>query len=253
VSGPAPEVPELRAALPPAVSARLGELADEYGLTREQLERMATLLRLIAIDDLAPTTVRDPAMAVDQHVADSLTALEIEAVRGARSAADLGAGAGVPGLVLAAALPGSHWSLIESVRRKTVFMERAIAAMGLANARPLNLRSEEWREGRAANDVVTARAVAAAPVVLEYGAPLLRLGGSLVDWRTRMTPEEAADALAAAAALGLEAAGEVAVRPFPDAHSRYLYLYVKVGPTPDRYPRRAGTARKRPLGASTRA
>jgi 16S rRNA (guanine527-N7)-methyltransferase len=235
------------------VRARLDELARAHDLTAAQVARLVVLLQMIASDDRAPTTVRDPAAAVDQHLADSLVALEADAVRGARTAADLGAGAGVPGLVLAAALPECRWALVDSVRRKTEFIDRAAAAMGLVNARAVNLRTEEWREGREANDLVTARAVAAAPVVLEYAAPLLRLGGSLVDWRTLMAPEEAANARAAAAELGLEAAEPRPVTPFPGAHSRRLYLYVKVRPTPSRFPRRAGTARKRPLAASTRA
>jgi len=242
---------DLGADLSPPVAARLSEISASHAVGGEAARSIATLLRLIAVDPQAPTTVRDPAVAVDQHVADALVALDLDAVRGARTAADIGAGAGLPGLALAAALADCQWWLVDSVKRKTAFMQRAITAMGLANARTINLRTENWREGRLANDLVTARAVAPAPVVLEYAAPLLRLGGSLVDWRTRMDGADETDARAATRVLGLELAESRPVVPFPGAHSRYLYVYVKVQPTPDRFPRRAGTARKRPLAGST--
>ena len=71
------------------------------------------LLDLLERDDTAPTTVRDRAQARDVHIADSLSGLELPAVRDARRVADLGAGAGFPGLVLAAALPDAHVALVE--------------------------------------------------------------------------------------------------------------------------------------------
>ena len=234
-----------------AVRRRVGDLARLHQLDEGQAGRLEVLLRVIASDERAPTTVRDPAAAIDQHIADALVALSLPVVRDALVAADLGAGAGLPGLALAAALPACRWSLVESVSRKVAFMDRAIARMGLENAFPVNLRAEEWRQGRAANDLVTARAVAPASVVLEYAAPLLRLGGSFVDWRTRMDEADMRSARASALILGLERAAAHAVEPFDGAHSRFLYVYVKVRDTPDRFPRRPGIARKRPLLAST--
>ena len=151
--------------------ARLTELARAHDLDDVQAARLGVLLNIIATDPLAPTTVRDPAAAIDQHIADSLVALKLPAVRGARTAADLGAGAGLPGLALAAALPECRWLARRERQRKVAFIERAIAAMGLGNAHAVNARAEEWREGRRACDLVTARAVASPPVVLEYAAP----------------------------------------------------------------------------------
>ncbi len=100
----------------------------------------------------------------------------------------------------------------------------------------------------ARNDAVVARALAAQPVVLEYAAPLLRLGGTLVDWRGAREPEEERAALAAAAELGLRRAEVLQVEPFAGARNHHLHLYLKVRDTPERFPRRAGMARKRPLG-----
>ncbi len=110
--------------------------------------------------------------------------------------ADLGSGAGFPGLALAVALPAAEVSLVESQRRKCEFLERVCAAAEIENAHVVCSRAEEWREGVSRYDVVTARALAPQPVVLEYAAPLLRMGGTLVDWRGRR--DEAAEEAARA-------------------------------------------------------
>jgi 16S rRNA (guanine527-N7)-methyltransferase len=225
---------------------RLEELGRRYGVAAAGLESLAAILALQAEDPTAPTTVSDPAEAVDRHVADSLVALDLPAVRHARRIADLGSGAGWPGLALAAALPDARVALVESAVRHCRYLERAVAAGRLENAEVVHARAEEWR---GAHDVVTARALAALPVLCEYAAPLLADGGVLVAWKGAVDEDEAADGAAAAAVLGLEPAEVVPVRPYPAAERRTLHLYLKVAPTPERFPRRAGMAVKRPLGA----
>jgi 16S rRNA (guanine527-N7)-methyltransferase len=224
---------------------------ERFGLVPEATAAIERLLELVERDDAAPTTVRARADALDVHVADSLSGLELTAVREARRIADLGSGAGFPGLVLAAALPEAHVALVESVGRKCAWLQRAIDVMGLANAEVVNTRAEAWPEGRGAHDLVAARALAPLNVLAEYAAPLLADGGSLVAWKGRRDPVEEADGAAAAILLGLEPREVVRVEPFPAARDRHLYLYLKVGPTPNQYPRRPGMASKRPLRAST--
>ena len=243
--------PAPAAGLPAAAALRLGKLRARYGLPDAADAALSRLLALLAEDESAPTTVRDPERAVDVHVADSLSGLEVDAVRRATRVADLGAGAGFPGLALAAALPAAHVSLVESVGRKCAFMERALAASGIHNAAVVCGRAEEWREGQVAHDLVTARALAPLAVICEYGAPLLAVGGALVAWKGARDAGEEADAAAAAAELGLEAAEARRVEPFAGAEHRHLHVYLKVMETPARFPRRAGRARKRPLGRST--
>ena len=227
------------------------ELARLYGVPTAGAGALERLLELIASDDSAPTTVREPARAVDVHVADSLSGLELQPVREARMIADIGAGAGFPGLALAAALPDARVFLVESVQKKCAFMVRAIAAAGLTNAEVVCARAEEWRDGLGRNDVVTARALAPLAVIAEYAAPLLRVGGSLVAWKGARDANDEADAAAAARELGLEPREVRSVRPFPGAEQHHLHLYSKVTDTPSRFPRRTGIARKRPLGRSS--
>ena len=116
-------------------------------------------------------------------MADSLVALDLPAVRDARRIADLGSGAGWPGLALAAALPDARVALVESAIRHCRYLERAVAAGRLENAEVVHARAEEWADGLGAHDVVTARALAALPVLCEYAAPLLADGGVLVAWK----------------------------------------------------------------------
>jgi 16S rRNA (guanine527-N7)-methyltransferase len=227
-------------------------LAERYGLMEGQRSQLAAILGGLADDELAPTTVRDPNRALDVHLADSLVALELAVVREAGTLVDVGAGAGFPGLALAVALRGSEVVLVESRARKCTFIERVCAAAEVENARVVCARVEEWREGMGCGDVVTVRALAAQPVVLEYAAPLLRLGGALVDWRGRRDAGEEAAAALAAEELGLRLAEIRHVEPYTGARNHHLHVYEKVRETPARYPRRAGIARKRPLGDTSR-
>jgi 16S rRNA (guanine527-N7)-methyltransferase len=230
---------------------RLDELAAQWGLSPVAVARLEAFLAGLAADEHAPTTVRDPERAVEAHVADALDGLAVDAVRRAREIADLGAGAGVPGLVLAAALPTAHVALVESAGRKCAFMDRVAAAMGLDNVDVVPARAEAWSEGLGSCDVVTARALAPLPVLVEYAAPLLRPEGVLVAWKGAPARDEEADGDAAARVLGMSSAERVPLAARPGADRRSLYLYLKVGSTPNGYPRRPGMARKRPISAST--
>ena len=211
--------------------------------------RFDALLEALA-DPAAPTSVHDRARARDVHVADSLTALEVPGVRDARRIADLGSGAGPPGLVLAIALPDAEVTLVESVGKKCTWMEATVERLGLANVRVVCARAEEIEAEPF--DVVTARALGSLAVLCEYAAPLLRNGGVLVAWKGAVDAAEEADGLAAAAILGLERDTVLAVRPYPRSERRTLHVFRKVGPTPERYPRRPGMAAKRPLSARSR-
>jgi 16S rRNA (guanine527-N7)-methyltransferase len=206
----------------------------------------------VATEPASVTAVRDPAQAVEAHVADSLDGLAAEPLRAPAGVADLGSGAGFPGLVLAVARPAATVALVESVGRKAAFLRAAADALELGNVVVVNARAESWPAGLGAHDAVTARALAPLPVLVEYAAPLLRKGGHLVAWKGRRDEGEEADGAAAAAALGLGAPTVVRAAPRPGADERHLHVFAKIAPTPAGYPRREGMARKRPLGVRRR-
>jgi 16S rRNA (guanine527-N7)-methyltransferase len=225
----------------------LERLSERHRLDDRQRSQLGSILLRLAADERAPTAVRDPAHAVDVHLADSLVALEVDAVCCAHTVADIGTGAGFPGLALAVALPAANFMLVESQDRKCRFVEGMRRAADVVNADVVCARAEEWAAGRGANDVVLARALAPAPVVLEYAAPLLRVGGSLVDWRGRRDQECEREARNVATVLGMEQVEIRGVAPYGQARECHLHIYAKRRQTPGRFPRRAGVARKRPL------
>jgi 16S rRNA (guanine527-N7)-methyltransferase len=239
----------MSAALATGVEKRLDVLQRRFGLTAEARGALASLLVFLEGDTLAPTTVTRPAEAVDQHIADSLVALDLPEVRAATAIADLGSGAGFPGVVLAIALPDATVSLVESNGRKCAFLTRALAAAGIRNAVAVNTRAETWVAGRGAHDLVTARALAPLAVVAEYAAPLLRTDGTLVAWTGKREPQLEDQAARASELLGLSSPTGIATAPFAGAQHHNLHLMSKLMDTPAQYPRRPGMARKRPLGA----
>jgi 16S rRNA (guanine527-N7)-methyltransferase len=216
---------------------RVRELAARYDVDPAPLE---ALLEALAAEVDPPTTVADP---VDEHLADSLSAVPLIASPG--RIADIGSGVGFPGLVLAAAFSASHVTLFESQRRHAEVAERLRAAAQLSNAHVVNERVESV--GRGEFEVVTARAVAPLAALVEYAAPLLVEGGELVAWKGARDTAEELGGEEAGRVVGLSRLRVVSVTPFHGAHSRHLHFYAKTAPTPDRFPRRPGMARKRPL------
>jgi 16S rRNA (guanine527-N7)-methyltransferase len=151
---------------------------------------------------------------------------------------------------LALALPSARVDLVESSARKAATIERLAAAARADRARAVALRAEEWGKGggHEAYDAVTARALAPLAVLCEYAAPLLRPGGALVAWKGRRDPGEERAGERAAGEVGLQPARVLPVEPFEGAHSLHLRVFSKAAPTPSRFPRRPGVARRRPLG-----
>jgi 16S rRNA (guanine527-N7)-methyltransferase len=233
------------------VSASIEQLARRYALPGQGAHALQSLLEVLAGDAAAPIAVREPSRLVHEHLADALVALELEPVRTAATLADLGSGAGIPGVPLAIARPSATVDLVESSARKCFFLEGVVAACQLANASIVHARAEAWPSGLGRFDVVTARALGPLAVVVEYAAPLLRTGGVLVAWRGRRDLEAELDAQAAARQLAMEPLDPRPVAPYADSHSRHLHVFLKLGPTPARFPRRPGVARKRPLGRSS--
>lgn len=233
------------------MTSSLADLGGRYGLSDGATEQLRLLLDLLVDDPLAPTSIRTPAQVLNDHLADSLVALECQELSSALRVLDLGAGAGMPGLPLAIASPETQFTLLEASARKCRFLERAVEHCRVVNAEVVNERAESFHPAPEPYDVVLARAVASPPVTAEYGAPLLRVGAALILWHGRREPEVDAALSAAAAELGLDEPSIRRVQPYPAAQNRHLYVLKKLSETPARFPRRPGMALKRPLGGRT--
>lgn len=216
---------------------------------------LETIVAAVSGDPRAPSSVRDPADAWQVHIADSLAGLEFAGLRAASAIADLGAGAGFPGLPLAVMLPQARVDLIEASSRKCEFMRRTIEAAVIANARVVCRRSEEWAAdpppdgGREAYDVVAARAVGRLATLAELASPMLTPDGVLIAWKGRRDPDEDAELERAADRLAMHSEEVRWVGPYAGSRNRHLHLMRKRGATPAGLPRRPGMAKKRPFGS----
>jgi 16S rRNA (guanine527-N7)-methyltransferase len=200
------------------------------------------------------TAITDPAEVATRHFLDSLTvALALpDGMRAGKSRLlDVGAGAGFPGVPLAIAFPDWRVTLLEATGKKVRFLEAAIADLGLSNARAVQGRAEELaREPayRAQFDVVTARAVATLPTLLEYCAPFARVGGLTIAPKKGELAGEIATGARAAKLLGARLLEAVRVTVPPLVDGRVLLVAIQQRPCPPQYPRAAGAPTKHPLG-----
>ena len=218
-------------------------------LTPRGGEALQKILELLAEERASVSSVVDER-AWKVHVADSLTGLEVAELAGAERIADVGAGAGFPGLALAVALSGAQIDLVESVGRKCAFMERAIDAASIANATVLNTRSEDLASGlgRDAYDVVTARAVGRLSTLAELASPLLKPNGVLVAWKGKRDEDEERQLERASEELAMTPEQILDVGNRAGSQHRHLHVIRKSGPTPPDLPRKPGMAKKRPKG-----
>ena len=167
-----------------------------------------------------------------EHARGYLPALE--GLAGA--ALDLGAGGGVPGLVLAVLRPDLEWTFLDAMRKRTAFLRSAVERLELA-VTVRTARAEEVPDLRGRFVAVVARAFGAPAVTAECAAPLLAVGGRLV---VSEPPDTAGDRWSGAAVLGLSPA---TILEGPPA----LAVLTQDAPCPPRYPRRTGMPAKRPL------
>ena len=210
---------------------------------------LGKVLELLASERASVSSVVDDR-AWQAHVVDSLTGLEVAELREARSIADVGAGAGFPGLALAVALPDARIDLVESVGRKCDFMRRAIAAAGITNATVLNTRSEDLAAtaGRESYDAVTARAVGRLSTLAELASPLLKPNGILIAWKGKRNKDEEEQLQRASESLAMLPEDVLDVGDRAGSRHRHLHVLRKLETTPPDLPRRPGIAKKRPKG-----
>lgn len=163
---------------------------------------------------------------------------------------DVGSGGGMPGLPLAIARPDLSFALLDSVGKKTAFLERAVAALGLGNVEVVTGRAElagqSW-EHRQRYGVAVARAVADLPVLLELTLPFVRLLGTTILMKKGDIDQEIARSRRALRSFGGELL-EVATAPLPDLLPDHrLVIVEKLHSTNPNYPRRPGIPERRPL------
>ena len=215
----------------------------------DTLEQYVALL-LEANRRLNLTRIVEPDAVARLHLLDAIAALplvdEVSPTRGL----DLGSGGGVPGVVLAIARPTIAWTLVDAERRKADALRNIVAALGLRNVTVVAERAEALGRDpahRGRSHLVTARACAVLPVLVEYALPLVAHGGALVAWKGPLHADELAAGRQAATELGgsdpeLRETGKASL-----GDHRFVVVR-RTGPIPERFPRRPGVPSRRPLG-----
>lgn len=248
--------PEIHQRLLRKGSMRLGLALNDAQLAQFELYHRAliewnTRFNLTAITDYEEVQVK--------HFLDCLAGLPVllaemdEALplRRPLHLADIGTGAGFPGIPLKLAAPRLKVSLVDGTGKKIVFLRQVIEQLNLSNIEAVQGRAEDLGRQtahRGQYDVVAARAVAPLNTLVEYMLPLVRRNGYALVFKGASAPDEFVDARRAIDLLGGETVRLTPVEvPYLDAE-RYIILIRKVQRTPQQYPRAQGLARKRPLG-----
>ena len=191
-------------ALRPELESGLRALGLDVAIATPLLAYLALLARWNATYNL--TAIRDPREMVAKHLLDSLAMHPyIDAIANAAGRlADLGTGAGLPGIPLAIAKPGLQVTLVESNGKKTRFLREAVRKLGLGNVEVVESRIEAF-DAPGRFDAITARALATLPAILESGGHLLRPGGVLLAMKGVVPAEEIAALPAGWSVVGMHA------------------------------------------------
>ena len=248
------EVEEFRAALAGELRSALQEPPFRelpIALAGDAVERMiAFAVELVRTNEsFNLTAITDPQGVAVKHLCDSLTPFLVGEWPEEASVCDVGTGGGLPGMVLGIARPDLAITFVDSSQKKVGFVDRCVKELGV-KGRAVHARAEELGQQvgfREAFAVVTARAVARLPVLLELCLPLCRTGGWFVAMKGPGAEEEIRESEKALRVLGGRVDQVKAVRLPGDAGERWLVAVRKVGPTPPAYPRRPGMPAKKPL------
>lgn len=216
----------------------------------EQVEQLYKYMNLLIKwnEKINLTAIIEPEDIILKHFVDSLTVLK-EIPKNAK-VADIGTGAGFPGLPIKILRPDIEVALIDSLNKRIKFLDEVIMENNLKHVHATHARAEEIghnKEFRQQFDVVTSRAVAKLNVLLEYMMPLTKIGGTCICLKGPNIEEEVKEAENAIEVLGgkLE---KIEKLTLPDSDNERTIVVIKaVKHLPNRYPRKAGTPTVSPL------
>lgn len=193
------------------------------------------------------TRITEPREAAEKHMLDSLTVLPY--LKKGMRVADIGCGAGFPTLPLGIAAPDVSFIGVDSTEKRIRYVNGAAKELSLNNVSAIAARAEELGKKdiyRESFDLVTARAVAALPVLCEYCLPLVKVGGTFVAMKANADDELAASKKAISL-LGGELCECKKIKLPISQSERTLIIVNKIKNTPAAYPRAGGAIAKKPL------
>lgn len=195
------------------------------------------------------TAITDYEDVVVKHFIDSLSIVNIIDINGDNSLADVGTGAGFPGIPLKIAFPSLKVVLVDSLDKRVKFLNHVINELGLKNIKAIHARAEEFgrTKYRESFDFCVTRAVSNLSVISEYCLPLVKVGGYFIPYKSKEVKNEIEEYEIAIEKLG-GVIDDVSIFDLPDTDiMRSLILIYKDVETDGRYPRRNGVPEKKPL------
>jgi 16S rRNA (guanine527-N7)-methyltransferase len=239
-------------------SLRSGAAALGTPLSDEALERcLAFAGQLLEVNTRQNLTrITEPASVAVKHFVDSLTVLRaVPELAEDATVADVGTGAGFPGVPLKISRSDLALTLFDSLAKRLSFLNEALLDIGVSGVTLVHARAEDagrdsaYRDGF---DLVTARAVAPLSTLLEWCGPLVAVGGKFVAMKAANADDELTAAGKAADRLNLRLFNDISLTlpPVPgdeESPTRRLLVYEKLRPTPPRYPRRPAEIKAQPL------
>ena len=229
---------------------RMKDKAAQYSIavSDAQLEQLDIYAGLLVEwnERMNLTSITEPDEIETKHFLDCMLAAQL--CKAGERIADVGTGAGFPGVVMKIMQPEIELTLIDSLEKRLTFLSEVGRQLGL-DMKYVHARAED--AGHAQNlresfNTTTARAVAPLNVLAEYCLPLTAVGGRLIAMKGRSAADEVECAWAAMELLGGTVAEE---KKFilPDGSERQIIVINKVTATPEKYPRRANAIKKKPL------
>ena len=226
-----------------------GEKID-IKFTEEQLNQFYEYMNLLLEwnEKINLTAITDPNEVILKHFIDSLTINKY--IKENNTLADVGTGAGFPGIPLKILRPDLKITLVDSLNKRINFLNEVINKLNLVNIETVHSRIEDFgkdKKYRESFDFVTARAVANLAVLSEYLLPIAKVGGQCVCMKGSSVEEELSNGKNAIKVLG----GKIKIIDefvLPDSDmSRNVIIIDKIKNTPNKYPRKAGIPVKEPL------
>ncbi len=194
------------------------------------------------------TAITDPERFILEHIVDSASIVRVPGFKVAKDVCDVGTGAGFPGIVIAALSPDKEITLVDSLNKRLKVIEELAGDAGIDNIKLVHARAEDaghMDELRGKFDLVTARAVAALPVLAELCVPLVRKGAIFAAYKSGSCSDEIKGSKRAADILGV---GRTDILDAGVPGMDHVFVVMKkTSNTPGKYPRKAGDPGRNPL------
>jgi len=221
-------------------------------MTQEQTDRINEYVRLLISENSKQNLIRfnDESEIFKKHIEDVLIPFSLTENSLYGNVADMGSGGGIPGVILSILFPSSDFTLVETEGRKADFLEMVAEKLRLDNLKVYNGRLETFgKEYREKYDFITSRALAAISICCEYAAPLLKTEGKLLLMKGPNYLNELHESKNAFETLSMQqdSVSEYKFDYDGEEFRHYIVTIKKTGKTPDKFPRKPGMAKKRPL------